>query len=178
MSELRATSDALLLDLERLSALEQEKRTVTPDDPRLVELAARVEHLAERVLKVTARQRRLSAEAHREAQGDPEAPQRSIEETPRPIHAILAEWREAERRLVSLDRGSDEAAEMTAHVSALRSEYRAAHEAARAGSRSSRRSEPKPVDAEPEVGPPDADAPVTLDGGLAIDPQGLGGGTS
>ena len=39
---LRETSDELLRDLEALSVLEEDKRQVSPGDPRLVDLAAQI----------------------------------------------------------------------------------------------------------------------------------------
>src|SRR4029079_19164150 len=44
---LRATSDALLRDLEVLATIEEEKRSLEPGDPRLVQLAARIEEIAQ-----------------------------------------------------------------------------------------------------------------------------------
>jgi hypothetical protein len=131
-TELRKTSDALLANLEQLDALEQEKRRLDPGDPRIVELAAAVEEVARRVLGRTIRQHDLAAIAHRLAEQDsPAAPATSIEETPREIHLILADWRDAERRAQAATAGSSEADEAAREVERLRDEYRAAHEAAR-----------------------------------------------
>ena len=47
---LRATSDALLANIEELATLEQEKRIVKAGDPRLVELSKSIERIAARVL--------------------------------------------------------------------------------------------------------------------------------
>ena len=44
---LRETSDALMRDLDVLTALEEQKRGLDPGDPRLVELAGRIEAIAE-----------------------------------------------------------------------------------------------------------------------------------
>jgi hypothetical protein len=128
---LREASDALLKDLEALADLEEVKRVIKPGDPRLVELAATIEELAERVLASSARQRALSLEAHAEVElGLPDAPSRPIEETPRAISAILSEWRAAERRAQAAPAGSDEAAEAERDVDRLKTEYRMAHEQA------------------------------------------------
>jgi hypothetical protein len=62
-SALRATSDALIHDLERLALLEREKREMKPEDPLLVDLAAEVEQLALRVLGQSVRQRELTENA-------------------------------------------------------------------------------------------------------------------
>ena len=128
---LRATSDALLRDLDVLVAIEEEKRTLQPGDPRLIELADRVDSIAHRVLGGTTRQAALTkiATAQVEA-GTTDAPEASIEETARPIQAILSEWRDAERRAAAAEPGSADAAEATALVERLRTEYRTAQEAA------------------------------------------------
>lgn len=129
---LRETSDALLRDLDVLVAIEEEKRTLEPGDARLVELAARIEEIAQRVLAGTMRQRELTEVAHAQvAAGAPDAPNAAIDDIPRPIQAILSDWREAERRAGAAEAGSADAAEADALVARLREEYRRAHEAAR-----------------------------------------------
>ena len=52
--QLRDTSDAVMRDLEALSALEEEKRALHPGDPRLLDFATRIRSLADRLLKVSA----------------------------------------------------------------------------------------------------------------------------
>jgi DNA-binding HxlR family transcriptional regulator len=131
---LRETSDALLRDLDVLVTIEEEKRSLEPGDPRLVELAERIEEIARRVLAATTRQHDLTRVVRRQVDaGSPNAPDASIDETVRPIHAILADWREAERRAITAEAGSAEAAEANALVDRLREEYRRAHEAAARG---------------------------------------------
>ena len=90
--QLRDTSDAVMRDLEALSALEEEKRALHPGDPRLLDFATRIRSLADRLLKVSADEqaRVLSVERGEEA-----PPTQSIEQTPpRSIQLILAEWRD------------------------------------------------------------------------------------
>lgn len=129
---LRETSDALLRDLEVLSTIEEEKRSLVPGDPRLVDLATRIEEIAQRVLMGSVRQRRLSEVIVAQVEtGAPDAPVTPIEDTPRPMQAILAEWRDAERRAAAAEPESADAAEAEALVTRLRDEYRKAHEAAR-----------------------------------------------
>ena len=129
---LRKTSDALLRDLEVLSTIEEEKRSLEPGDPRLVELANRIEVIAQRVLVGSVRQRQLTEVVNGQVEaGSPDAPSGTIEDTPRPIAEILTQWREAERRVEAALAGSGEAAEAEALVERLRDEYRRAHEAAR-----------------------------------------------
>jgi hypothetical protein len=131
---LRETSDALLRDLDVLVAIEEEKRTLEPGDPRLVELADRVDALAARVLGMSGHQRDLMRIARAQvATESPAAPEQSIEATPRPLYAILTEWRDAERRAAAATPGSPEAIEANALVARLRDEYGAAQEAAHRG---------------------------------------------
>ena len=129
---LRATSDALLRDLEVLSAIEEEKRSLQPGDPRLVELAVRIEEVAGRVLTGSVRQRQLTQVGHaQKVAGSPAAPDAAIEDVHRPMQAILSEWREAERRHAAAALDSADAAEAQAVIDHLREEYRRAYEAAR-----------------------------------------------
>jgi hypothetical protein len=129
---LRETSDALMRDLDVLATLEEEKRGLDPGDPRLVELAGRIEVIAERILSGSVREHQLTQAANVQvASGDATAPTATIDETARPIPAIIAEWREAERRAADAEPGSAEAAESEALVDALRAEYRRAYDRAR-----------------------------------------------
>ena len=129
---LRETSDALLRDLDVLVAIEEEKRTLEPGNPRLVELAERIDEIALRVLGGTTRQADLTKLANAQvAAGSSAAPETSIEATPRSIQAILNEWRDAERRATAAVPGSAEALEAEALVQRLRDEYRDAQDAAR-----------------------------------------------
>jgi hypothetical protein len=129
---LRETSDALLRDLDVLVTLEEEKRSLEPGDPRLVELAQRIDEIAQRVLAGAGRQRDLTAVANAQvAAGSPAAPETPIDAMPRSIQAILTEWRDAERRAVAAEPGSADAAEADALVRRLRDEYRAAQDRAR-----------------------------------------------
>lgn len=129
--ELRASSDALLDDLALLAGLEQEKRTLSPESPRLVSLAEEIERLAARVLGQSRRQRSLSEVITDQASDGTGKPPPSIEATPREIHLILADWRDAERRMAEATPGSRPALDAEAEVDRLREEYRAAHEYAR-----------------------------------------------
>ena len=123
---LRATSDALLRDLEALSRLEDEKRSLEPSDPRLLELAGQVEEIATRVLARSGEQRSLSEQAVANASPGP-----AIDDVQRSPASILAEWREAERRAAAAAPGSAESSEVEVLIERLREEYRAAFEASR-----------------------------------------------
>jgi hypothetical protein len=129
-SALRATSDALLRDLERLAALEQEKRELSPDDPRMVEVAAQVESLALSVLGRTVRQRELTERVATPGARAAAAPADPLATAPREIHVILAEWRDAERRASDAVPGSADAANAELQIDDLREEYRRAHDEA------------------------------------------------
>ena len=117
---LRTTADVLRRDLEALLALEDEKRALDFDDPRLHELAHQVEEIAARVLQVSTEQTELTEVVA--AEGAPG----SIDTTRRPIAEILADWRDLERRAERAEPGSAEAAEVAALLRQVRAEYRAA----------------------------------------------------
>lgn len=125
---LRATSDRLLRDLDALATMEHEKRNLEPDDPRLVEMAARIEDVARRVLGTSRTQYELTERVQQEfAEGAPDASVTPIVDTPRDLATILEHWRESERRLAAAEPGSVEATEAQILVDHLRREYQDAH---------------------------------------------------
>ena len=134
-AELRATSDLLLLDLQALGELEELKRTVPHGDPKLVDIASRIEELARKVLYGSQHQLDLTETITGAADAaDPATAQQiSTIDDVRSASAILAEWREAERRAQELEPGSAAHAEALREVDRARSEYRRAFEAARKG---------------------------------------------
>lgn len=122
-ADLRSTSDDLLRDLDVLAALEEQKRAIPAGDPALVDLAARVDEIAQRVLALATRQRLLSELADSDG-----GVARPIEDVPpRPIAAVLADWRTEERRLAAAPAGSVDAREASARIDGLREEYRRAY---------------------------------------------------
>jgi hypothetical protein len=127
---LREASDELLRDLEALSVLEDEKRQIAPGDPRIVDLATQIELIAGRVLVTSGRQRELTEQIQEAAEAGSSLPD-SIDDTPRPMSAILSDWRDAGRRLEAAPVGSAEARDAEVLVDRLRDEYANAHEAAR-----------------------------------------------
>jgi hypothetical protein len=129
-AELRATSDLLLLDLEALGQLEEQKRLTEHGDPRLVDLAARIEVIAQRVLIGSKRQRELT-ETITQAAVAGEVEGTATIDAMRSVSAILADWREAERVARDAAPGSAEAASAEAMADRFREEYRRAFEAAR-----------------------------------------------
>jgi hypothetical protein len=58
--DLRATSEDIAADAARLQTIEEEKATLDPADPRVVELSAESERLAQRLLPKTAAERELA----------------------------------------------------------------------------------------------------------------------
>lgn len=131
-SELRATSDALLADLDRLRALELEKRRLPADSPRLAEIAVEIESLAVRVLHTTDHQANLARESDEATAAGRRRPGSTIESVApvRDVHTVLADWREAERALSNATPGSKDEVLLRAEIRALREEYRRAHDAA------------------------------------------------
>ena len=129
-TELRATSDLLLLDLDALEQLEEQKRLTPHGDPKLVDLAARIEEIAQRLLQGSRRQRELT-EAVTEAAQDGEVEHAATIEAMRSVSAILADWREAERVASQAVAGSPERTEAESMAARFRDEYRRAFESAR-----------------------------------------------
>ena len=129
-TELRTTSDMLLLDLQALGDLEEQKRTTEHGDAALVDLAARIEEIAQRVLTGSRRQRELT-EVVSEATAAGELEPTATIETLRTASAILADWRDAERAAMDAPEGSADRARAEALVDRYREEYRRAFEATR-----------------------------------------------
>jgi hypothetical protein len=129
-SELRTTSDMLLLDLQALGDLEEQKRSTPHGDERLVDLASRIEEIAQRVLASSRRQRELT-ETITEAVVAGDAEGSATIDTLRAASAILADWRDAERAAREAEPGSAEEADAEALVDRFRDEYRRAFDATR-----------------------------------------------
>ena len=129
-AELRATSDLLLLDLDALGHLEEQKRLTPHGDPRLVDLAARIEEIAQRLLLGSRRQRELTETVTEAADAGELAPTGTIDAM-RSVSAVLADWREAERLVSAAAPGSPQRADAEIMADRFREEYRLAFEAAR-----------------------------------------------
>jgi len=127
--ELRVTSDRLLDKLGELHNLEMEKRAAAPGTPRFIEISRDVEAAAREVLGFSARQTDIAVEsvAH------PESSRPPIEtiDPPREVPEILADWREAERRLGAATAGTEAFESASADVERLRAEYRESFDAHR-----------------------------------------------
>jgi len=119
-------------DLDALQQLEQSKRSIEPGDPQLVRVAAQIEQLASRVLGASVEQLHLTERVHTLAElGSPQAPDAPIEDMKREMRVILADWRDAERRVGLAQAGSPDALSAAADIKRLRAEYREAFEEAR-----------------------------------------------
>ena len=116
--ELQRSSEEFLGALHALQVMEREKRSLAPDDPRRQRLVIDIEELTLGLLGRSQYQTQLAAES---AGGEPAMP--------RQVQLVLADWRDAERRLreahvavrrVSLEstRFQDEYRRSVAHVEA------------------------------------------------------------
>ena len=121
--ELRVTSDGFLARVERLHALEEQKREVPPAEA--AELAKEVEALTREVLDWAAHQTTLAAAA---AEHDEDGLPIAVT-PPRAIHVVLDEWRAAERALESEAPGTAAYESARADVDRLRDEYARAYNA-------------------------------------------------
>jgi hypothetical protein len=61
--DLRATADSIATDAERLAAIEEEKRVLEADDPRMIELSAESERLVGGLVPKTNAETQLAKEA-------------------------------------------------------------------------------------------------------------------
>jgi hypothetical protein len=130
---LRVNSDALLATIDRLRDLEVEKRGVAPGSGRFLELADEIRRLASGVLDTSDLQRELAEASNAVAEaGRPDLVQTPIDaiRPVREVQVVLAQWRDAERRLSAAREGSEEATSIELEVSRLRDEYRRSLDAA------------------------------------------------
>jgi len=123
---LRRASDEFMQRLDRLYELESRKRELPPDEPEFVRLAREIEDLARALLFAGGQQVELAEEVHSDIKQGETIVDQPIRETPprRAAVTILAEWREAERRLVAAAPGTNDEREAKAAVDRLREEYR------------------------------------------------------
>ncbi len=121
---LRETSDTLLRELDVLRTLEEEKRSVAIGSPRFRDLAEEIESLSAKVLELSRRQLDLgeAVEGRPSVEGAT-----TVNEAPRELWRILAEWREAERRAITAPPGSAESEAATVEAERLRTEYRTSY---------------------------------------------------
>ena len=126
-ADLRAASDLLLRQIDRLYELESRKRELNPEDPEFVRLAREVQDIATRAVASSSDEERLADQVSRLAKaGDPTVVHQSIEDVPpgpREAVLILADWRAAERRLAAAAPDSEEERVARVEVERLRTEY-------------------------------------------------------
>ena len=129
-AELRVASDRILSTLEQLDTLESEKRTLKPESEHFQTLAKEIERLAAVIYAQSHTQQKLGERAQAAAArtGADIAP---IDDASvvRELPVILAEWREAERRLAQAAPDSADRALASADVGRLREEYQRAYRA-------------------------------------------------
>jgi hypothetical protein len=127
---LRSASDKILATIDELQRLEAEKRELPPGSERFNTLAIEVERLAGSIFTQSHVQEQLAERSQEvsEQTGAVIAPIDEIAAT-REIPVILAEWREAERKLAEANADSAEHALAAADVRRLRDEYQRAHAA-------------------------------------------------
>ena len=122
--ELRLASDNFLTRIERLHALEEQKRELPAS--AMADMAHEVETLTREVLEWAARQTDLAEMAAALDEGDA----RPIAIVPpRGLSVILAEWRAAERALQAEEPGTAAYESGRADVDRLRDEYARAYKA-------------------------------------------------
>jgi hypothetical protein len=124
VTQLRGTSDQLLLAIQTVALLEQQKRGVPVGDDRFPGLAKAVREAAEAVLDFSMAEEDEADRIHDRSTIDVEATT-TIAETPpaSSLAAILEEWRAVERRLAEAPAGSPEAADLLEAFERLRSHY-------------------------------------------------------
>ncbi len=123
---LRRASDEFMRRLDRLYELETHKRELRPDAPEFVRLAREIEDLSRALLFAGGQQVELAEEVHADVKHGETIVDQPIRDTPprRDAVSVLAEWRAAERRLVTAAPDSDEERDARAEVERLRAEYR------------------------------------------------------
>jgi hypothetical protein len=120
--ELRLTSDNFLTRVERLQALEEQKRELPPSEA--ADLAREVEALTREVLDWAERQTALAEDAAASGRDDGQ-PIAIV--PPRPLREVLNEWRAAERTLETEAPGTAAYESARADVDRLRDEYARAY---------------------------------------------------
>jgi len=121
---LRVASDNFLTRVERLHALEEQKRELDP--ARITDIAQEVESLTREILEWAERQSSL-AEAVAQTEPGGGTPIAII--PPRALNVVLAEWRTAERALAEAEPATAAWESASADVERLRDEYARAYNA-------------------------------------------------
>jgi hypothetical protein len=122
-THLRGASDAIMVLLGELKQLEGHKRGVRPSDPRFGQLATAVRDAAQSLAQLAREQEEWGRSA---AVSDPRVASIAKSPNSQPLSAILARWREVERKLDAAEPGSDEATRLFGEFQMVREEYLAA----------------------------------------------------
>jgi hypothetical protein len=132
-AQLRSTTDEMMSALDRLRAIELEKRSEPIGGGRFQELVEEASHLSRLVFRWAGLQVSIATQATAPVPtGRP--PQPSIEDVEaRPLDRVLWAWREAESRLHHAAPGSAEARQATDDLERLRDGYRRVHDRLMAG---------------------------------------------
>ena len=123
-TSLRVTSDSFLTRVERLHALEEQKRELPADE--IVAMADEVESLSREILDWAAKQAEL---ARTVASTEPGTSRPIAIIPPRQLSIVLGEWRASERVLSVQEPGTAAWESARADVERLREEYARAYRA-------------------------------------------------
>ena len=124
VTQLRGTSDQLLLAIQTVALLEQQKRGLPFGDDRFPDMARAVREAAQAVLDFSVAEESEAARIHDTAQVDSNASATIAATQPAmSLAGILDEWRAVERRLLAAPAGSAEATELLEDFERLRSRY-------------------------------------------------------
>jgi hypothetical protein len=123
-AQLRGTSDQLLLAIQSVALLEQQKRGVPFGDDGFPDLARAVRAAAEIVLDLALAEEREADRIHARSETDGDSATTIAATAPTASLAeILDEWRGVERRLAAAPAGSHEALALLDAFEQLRSRY-------------------------------------------------------
>ena len=125
--ELRSTTEAFLELVERLHQLERRKQELSPGGgAELLAVSHDVEELTRELLESAKRETELAMLA---AKRRPAGVTPIAKATPRDLHLILDEWREADRTMAAQRPGTPSWESARADVERLREEYARAYQA-------------------------------------------------
>jgi hypothetical protein len=127
--ELRRRSDQIVETIAKLANLEVDKREAQPGSAGFVDTAISVRKLAQTLLDLAGDEQQLAERLQGlRQQADGAVSSRPIAHIPgaRPIQVVLAEWRDAERRLSEAEAASDAQRQADADAVRLREEYQRA----------------------------------------------------
>jgi hypothetical protein len=131
--DVRATTIQMLEMLDRLISVVRAKQAAAVGSDEFVQQAREAERLSGMVFRSAGIQLRMAEASASAVQRGEMAPGRPIDVESRPLDRILANWREAQRRLEIALPGSREAAAASEEIERLREEYQATHDAVREG---------------------------------------------